>query len=70
MKMMMCAKLSAEDAMCAASVATLQMVRKIANGRNGDHGGRSSRNMRERFTPVLGSHGRIGVSLPGIAARY
>jgi hypothetical protein len=30
----------------------------------------TSRNMRERFTPVLGSHGRIGVSLPGIAARY
>ena len=58
MKMMMCAELSAEDAMCAASVATLQMVRKIANGRNGDHGGRSLRSMRERWADVI--HGLMG----------
>lgn len=55
---MMCPKLSAEDALCAASVATLQMVRKVANNRNHDHGYLAKRGMRERWADTL--HGMMG----------
>lgn len=46
---------TAEDAICASSVATLQILRKVAKQRNGDHGGRSVRGLRERWAD--GIHG-------------
>jgi hypothetical protein len=55
--------MTAEDAISAASVATLQMVRKIAKQRNGDHGGRSDRSMRERWADgIHGSMAEIALS--------
>lgn len=55
--------MTAEDAISAASVATLQMVRKIAKQRNGDHGGRSERGMRERWADgIHGSMAEIALS--------
>ena len=44
--------------MCASSVATLQMLRKIANQRNHDHGHKAKRGMRERWAD--GIHGLMG----------
>jgi hypothetical protein len=55
--------LSAEAAISAASVATLQILRKIAKQRNGDHGGRSDRGMRERWADgIHGSMAEVALS--------
>lgn len=48
-------ELTAEDALAAASVATVQIVRKVHSNRNKDHGGTSARAMRLRFAD--GIHG-------------
>ena len=50
-------KLVAEDVWCAVSVATMQMLRKIAKERNGDHGATSDRGMRQRWAD--GIHGAM-----------
>jgi hypothetical protein len=49
--------MTAEDALSATSVASLQMVRKVAKGRDSDHGGHSKRTMRERWAD--GIHGAM-----------
>lgn len=50
-------RLTAEDAMCASAVATMQMLRKVAKDRGGDHGATSGRGMRERWAD--GVHGAM-----------
>jgi hypothetical protein len=51
-------RITAEDALCAVNVAALQMLRKVANGRAGDHGGTSKRSMRIRWADTI--HGMMG----------
>jgi len=52
------ATITAEHAMCAASVATLQMLRKHSRERNCDHGARSTRGQRIRWADTM--HGLMG----------
>ena len=60
--------LTAEHAIMAAGVATLQMLRKLARGRGTDHGGRSMRPMRERWAD--GIHGCLAeLALAGMLGR-
>lgn len=46
-------KLTADEAMSAATVASLQMIRKVLRDRNTDHGGTSKRGIKERWGDTI-----------------